>query len=146
MANYILTNELSHHGILGMKWGVRRYQNKDGSLTAAGKKRAEKRQAKIDAEDLAYFKKNVTKVDTGSARAKKIAGKQIEDCGKAWTEYFVASNGGKISNKTTEALRKKYDKANLDMMNALMSDVKVPSGRTPKYIVDESGKRTVIFE
>jgi len=31
--------ELYHHGILGMHWGIRRYQNKDGSLTAAGKKR-----------------------------------------------------------------------------------------------------------
>lgn len=30
---------LCHHGVKGMKWGVRRYQNKDGSLTAAGKKR-----------------------------------------------------------------------------------------------------------
>ena len=29
---------LEHHGILGQKWGVRRFQNKDGSLTAAGKK------------------------------------------------------------------------------------------------------------
>lgn len=46
-SNYILTsnggfisqNELYHHGIKGMKWGVRRYQNEDGSLTAAGKKR-----------------------------------------------------------------------------------------------------------
>ena len=31
------TNELAHHGILGMKWGVRRYQNEDGSLTSAGR-------------------------------------------------------------------------------------------------------------
>lgn len=33
------TYELYHYGVKGMKWGVRRYQNKDGSLTAAGKKR-----------------------------------------------------------------------------------------------------------
>lgn len=32
-------NYIQHYGIKGMKWGVRRYQNKDGTLTAAGKKR-----------------------------------------------------------------------------------------------------------
>lgn len=32
-------NRLQHAGIKGMKWGIRRYQNKDGTLTPAGKKR-----------------------------------------------------------------------------------------------------------
>ena len=33
------SDHLEHHGILGMKWGIRRFQNKDGSYTAEGKKR-----------------------------------------------------------------------------------------------------------
>lgn len=37
-------NSLYHHGVKGMKWGVRRYQNQDGSLTAAGKKKVAKKE------------------------------------------------------------------------------------------------------
>lgn len=34
-----MNNELKHYGVKGMKWGVRRYQNKDGSLTPEGQKK-----------------------------------------------------------------------------------------------------------
>ena len=37
-----ISNELYHHGVKGQRWGVRRYQNKDGTLTPAGRKRADK--------------------------------------------------------------------------------------------------------
>ena len=41
---------LIHHGILGQKWGVRRFQNKDGTLTSAGKQRAVYRRRTISSD------------------------------------------------------------------------------------------------
>lgn len=48
------SNHIQHHGIKGMKWYVRRFQNADGSLTAAGKKRRR----------FGFFKKGNGKADT----------------------------------------------------------------------------------
>ena len=48
-----VNNELYHHGIKGMKWGVRRYEDKTGHLTPAGKKRYK------DYGDGRLFKRNL---------------------------------------------------------------------------------------
>lgn len=52
------TNELYHYGVIGMKWGVRRYQNKDGSLTAKG--------------EIRYSKESDKKIKTNADGSKTI--------------------------------------------------------------------------
>ena len=44
----IYSDELCHHGIKGQRWGIRRFENKDGTLTPEGKSRYSKRQQKED--------------------------------------------------------------------------------------------------
>ena len=62
-------NELYHHGILGMKWGVRRYQNEDGTLTNAGKKRYNQDNWSEDAKAASQLKKkNVNQMSNAELR------------------------------------------------------------------------------
>lgn len=75
-------NELVHWGVKGMRWGVRRYQNKDGTLTAAGKQR-EKQAAKQRSEKLNNARttetKRKTKLTNDSLSPKKMTEKELRD-------------------------------------------------------------------
>ena len=53
---------LSHHGILGQKWGVRRFQNEDGTLTNAGKKRYSKEVKSLMEKSNNKLNNNYTKL------------------------------------------------------------------------------------
>lgn len=63
MWQYKNTDELYHHGVPGQRWGFRRYQNPDGTLTPAGRRRANKlaeQYAKVTGKKLVVKKKSVT--------------------------------------------------------------------------------------
>lgn len=68
-------DELQHWGVQGMRWGVRRYQNKDGSLTKAGKKRYGTR---TNFDRVQAAKKAAEKYNSKEAKAKRKADARAE--------------------------------------------------------------------
>ena len=70
MSNYYLC----HHGVVGMKWGVRRYQNKDGSLTAEGRRHLGQGEGKDSTAS-----KIAAKVSSTASKVASSVGKKVSD-------------------------------------------------------------------
>ena len=95
---------LEHHGILGQKWGVRRYQNKDGSYTSLGARRYAKA-AQRDADDLR--KHGYTKE---ADAVQKVADKNRAKANKKQEELNKRLNSGEFTSKDVRIARKAIKK------------------------------------
>lgn len=136
-----LNDELYHHGVKGMKWGVRRYQNADGSLTSAGKKRAARDMADLSNNKKKSYTPNTDKwvkedlgrsrrlVDESSNMANKL--KNANDLiGKKRSKTKMD-----LSSMTDQEMRNQINRALLERQyNDMFSPQKTSKGR--EYVSD----------
>lgn len=146
-------NELYHHGILGQKWGVRRYQNKDGSLTPAGKKRYLNNDGTLTKKGKKFIAKNDANKSVlkkagykgtpseQSEQALKNAGfntKSSDDGNVKWYEKEIKGKNGNIRVTTLTA---KNDKIPLTD-----DDIKIATDSVNKYGASCKKKLLAEFE
>lgn len=133
MENYILVknDELYHFGILGMKWGIRRYQNEDGSLTDAGRKHRDKLLTKLKEND---------KSDADSRR--KFANAAYLD--PVITEFTKDYN--KRTGKYLNEQRYKINSADIDIREGAARYAKQQTGVSSPLDALLSGKTDKIEE
>ena len=122
--------ELYHHGIKGMKWGVRRYQNSDGSLTGAGRKR------------YTSLKKRVSKA---VIKAKKLRAKRKAEKAAVKASKNTGSKKKTIGDMSDAELKEKINRLQLekqyrDYMRDLHPDKKAKGAAFVNEVLEKSVK------
>lgn len=117
--NYNIEQELYHHGILGQRWGVRRYQNSDGSLTAAGRRHLKQ----LDKQDTKWANKNYKKIY-----------KQAYDSSKDELHAYLKSEVNPYFKEVNRTYINIYNKKMSELMTKSASSLTSPSGRAVKFV------------
>lgn len=111
------TEILKHHGVLGMHWGIRRYQNPDGSLTPEGQRHREEL-------DQKWVKKNYDKI--------------YNNAYKSFSGVLKKNNITEITEKNQRKIPKRYlnayNKEMAKIMNMAVGDLSSPSGQVVRFI------------
>ena len=132
----MVNNELYHFGTKGMRWGVRRYQNKDGSLTKLGKRRRDKEYNKLSEKKKKNYKEDPDEwVKQDIKRTKGLA-----DASSHMTNELKRINDSNsrgrtkvkmdLSNMTEQQMRSEINRAILERQyNDMFAPQKVNRGR-----------------
>lgn len=146
---YTSGNELYHHGVRGMKWGIRRYQNKDGSLTNAGKKRRAKLESKIDKLETEHKKLNGMKDSSGaksSSDKKSVSEMSITEL-KAATDRMNAEKNYYDAQKSLASANPKQVSKGKKMAEKFFNDSVLPAiSNTAKSYLESYLKKTLGLE
>ena len=138
-----MDNTLCHHGIKGQKWGVRRYQNPDGSLTNAGRKKygtktnfervqAAKKAATIGVKKRKAMEKANARTAKEIAKYEKKAGlNKLESKSVVKSKPILKSNSKPktINEMTNEEIQERIDRINLENKLISLTPQKVSAGQ-----------------
>ena len=135
-----MENELTHWGTKGMRWGIRRYQNRDGTLTPAGRKRYAKEMEKLKAEEKILKNRQKTQSQFDKLEAKR---KEIEalKSGKSISKSTNKESGKtSVKDMSDDELRTVVNRLMLEQQYRRLKPEQVSAG---KKFVDSVMKNVV---
>lgn len=126
---------LKHHGILGQKWGVRRYQNKDGSLTDLGKKRLEDNIDSKDYNELSTIPKG-TKMYRTTTSDEVTEGEKYLTFFKSDEDFYKYQGADWIAS-----VQSKNFNQLLSLEYTALKDVKIATSTEINSVLEELSKK-----